>query len=100
MNGIWSPLCGHYFWDTEFGANFFCQKLTSNSASTGKIIKRPEPLERDGIRVGTCLSTDQWLSCTGGCNDLGIGKGCAQCQAGSPYTGSIEIKCTQGKENI
>ena len=96
LNGIWSPICGHYFWNNDFGANLFCQRLTSNPTSTGNIIKRTDkPLERDGIRIGSCLRYDDWLSCSGGCNDLGIGQGCADCDAGSPA--SLEIKCSHGK---
>ena len=41
------------------------------------------------------MSNDTWLSCSGGCNDLGTGQGCADCDANSPA--SIEIKCSQGK---
>ena len=102
LNGIWSPICGHYFWDTDFGAQLFCQKLTSNPASTGQVIRRTDkPLEKDAIRIGKCLSNDQWLSCSGGCNDLGTGKGCNNidnCGANQPA--SIEIKCYQGMADI
>ena len=97
LNGIWSPICGHWFWDTDFGANLFCQELTSDPVSTGQVIRRTDkPLEKDAIRIGKCLSNDQWLSCSGGCNDLGTGQGCADCDANSPA--SIEIKCSQGKK--
>ena len=96
LNEIWSPICGHYFWDNNVGASLVCQKLTSNPASTGLVIRRTDkPLEKDAIRIGKCLSNDQWLSCSGGCNDLGTGQGCADCDANSPA--SIEIKCSQGK---
>ena len=100
LNGIWSPICGHWFWDTDFGANLFCQELTSDPVSTGQVIRRTDkPLEKDAIRIGKCLSNDQWLSCSGGCNDLGTGQGCNDhdnCGANSPA--SIEIKCSQGKK--
>ena len=95
LNGIWSPICGHWFWDNYYGAGLFCQKLTSNIHSTGKVIRRTDkPLESDGIRIGKCLVTDQWGSCTGGYNDHEIGQdpGCA---AGQPA--SIEIMCSHGK---
>mgnify|MGYP006975447451 FL=1 len=109
MSGIWSPICGHWFWDNDFGATLFCQKLTSDPTSTGYVIRRTDkPLEKDAIRIGNCLSNDQWLSCSGGCNDLGTGQGntnCADpyyCGANSPA--SIEIKCniggTYGKAGI
>ena len=98
LNGTWSPICGHHFWDTDFGAQLFCQELTSNPASTGQVIKRTDkPLEKDAIRIGMCSINDTWLSCTGGCNDLEIGQGCSEhCDANS--LASIEIKCSHGKK--
>ena len=97
LNGIWSPICGHWFWDTDFGANLFCQKLTSDPASTGYVIRRVDkPLEKDAIRIGKCLSNDKWLSCSGGCNNLGTGKGCNNHDnCGAKQPASIEIKCNQ-----
>ena len=99
LNGIWSPICGHWFWDNDYGAKLFCQMLTSNPDSTGNVIRRTDkPLESDGIRIGKCLSNDQWGSCSGGCNDLGTGQGCNNidnCGADSPA--SIEIQCSDGK---
>ena len=75
----------------------FCQKLFSNNASTGLVIRTDKALEKDAIRIGKCLSNDTWLSCSGGCNDLGTGQGCSEdCDANSPY--SIEIKCSHGKK--
>ena len=71
--------------------------LTSNPVSTGNVITRTDkPLESDAIRIGKCLEDDQWLSCSTGCNDLGLGtgQGC-DCDAGS--LASIEIKCSHGK---
>ena len=95
LNGIWSPICGHWFWDNYYGAGLFCQKLTSNVHSTGKVIRRTDkPLESDGIKIGTCLIDDQWGTCSGGNNDHETGQdpGCA---AGQPA--SIEILCSHGK---
>ena len=90
LNGIWSPICGHYFWDNDVGASLFCQKLTSNPASTGLVIRRTDkPLEKDAIKIGKCLSNDQWLSCSGGCSP---------CHCGAGQLASIEIKCSQGKK--
>ena len=32
-NGKWSPICGPYFWDNDFGASLFCQRLNSTYQS-------------------------------------------------------------------
>ena len=29
-NDIWSPICGHHFWNNHEGASKFCQKLGCN----------------------------------------------------------------------
>ena len=91
LNGKWSPICGHWFWDNNHGADLFCQKLNPTFTSGTIIKRRDKPLESDGIRIGKCLGGDQWLRCSGGCNDLGTGNGCAQCSAGQGA--SVEIHC-------
>ena len=45
---------------------------------------------RDGIRIGECKSQDKWLSCTGGCNDLGTGYGWR-------WGCAVEIKCLESR---
>ena len=52
---------------------------------------------RDGIRIGECKSQDKWLSCTGGCNDLGTGYGwgCGNCEVGQ--AAAVEIKCLESR---
>ena len=32
-NGKWSPICGPYFWNNDFGASLFCQRLNSTYQS-------------------------------------------------------------------
>ena len=91
-NGKWTPICGHLFWDNDYGTNLFCQKLDSKF-DYGKFTKREDKqLESDGIWIGKCLSEDNWLSCTGGCNELETGGEChGNCDAGE--VASLEIEC-------
>ena len=99
LHGTWSPICPHFFWDNNHGATLFCQKLNPEFKS-GTVIRRyDKPLGSDGIRIGKCFSSDNWLECSGGCNDIEIGGHCynaagAKCEAGSAP--SIEIHCGQG----
>ena len=37
-NGKWSPICGPCFWNNDFGASLFCQRLSSNYQSGISII--------------------------------------------------------------
>ena len=73
----WVPICGHYFWDNNNGATLFCEQL---GFPEGKIIGGTYgtgdryTLQKDALKIGKCTNGDSWLSCTGGCNDLGIGK--------------------------
>merc|ERR1712180_299941 len=66
-NGIWSPICGHWFWDNQKGANLFCQELIGK-LSTGIITsaRNTLPLASNGFNVGRCNENDESiLACTG-----------------------------------
>ena len=30
---VWSPICGHYFWDNQYGAKKFCQHTDVSNSS-------------------------------------------------------------------
>ena len=51
----------------------------------------------DGIQIGECTQNDAWLACTGGCNDLIVGKGCSNCKAEKQKV-KIEVVCKEGKQ--
>ena len=97
FNDKWSPICGHYFWNNNYGATLFCQELNS-TYTFGSVKNSGIPLASDGIRVGKCTSQDNSLSsCTGGCNDLQVGGQCSndpngKCSIGQGGT-TIEIEC-------
>ena len=97
--GKWTPICGHLFWDNEYGAKKFCQKLDSKF-NYGKITKRTDkPLERDAIWIGKSNREDEWLSFTGECNKLETGGECHEGNYGSCAAGvgpSMEIECFSG----
>jgi hypothetical protein len=97
LNGIWTPICGHWFWNNDHGADLFCQKLDSKYVS-GTVIKRKDiKLRQDGIQIGECKIDDSSLdSCTGGCNDLETGNGhCAKCGVGQ--SAAVNIKCHESQ---
>ena len=103
-NEQWTPICGHYFWDNNVGADLFCQKLgfSSGVLSSGLYPnqKTKIKLESDAIRIGKCAANDKWLNCTGGCNDLATGGHCpgnsnAACSAGD--LSGITIECLASK---
>ena len=70
-NGNWSPICGHWFWDTQYGTNLFCTEL-NGEPSTGNITNdysQRQELGSQGIMIGKCLESDTSLfGCTGGKN--------------------------------
>ena len=104
-NEQWTPICGHYFWDNNVGADLFCQKLgfSSGVLSSGLWTdsdRSEVKLESDAIRIGKCAANDKWLNCTGGCNDLATGGHCpgnsnAKCSAGD--LSGITIECLASK---
>ena len=102
-NGTWSPICGHYFWDTErgkpnYGATKFCNKM---GYQVGDVFGRGsgESYSSDAFRIGKCNENDDWNSCRGGCNDYEVGGKCsenyeAKCTRGQPV--KITIECSGG----
>jgi len=72
QKGVWSPICGHYFWDNQYGADLFCQALQGDSTSyrkhRGKITTQryTQTLASRGVNIGTCNQNDQSITeCTG-----------------------------------
>ena len=95
-NNKYVPICGHYFWNGNAGANLFCQELggTGGSIIGGTYGAGKVPLPEDGLQVGKCESGDSWLQCTGGCNSLDIGGQCqygGNCKAGA--NAGVKIRC-------
>ena len=91
INGAWTPICGHFFWDGDHGASLFCQKLGFPSGTIGDRIKLPS----DGVRIGKCEVGNVWPYCSGGCNDHSIGgTKCSDCQSGAKS--GITIHCNPG----
>ena len=52
----------------------------------------------DSIRVGKCHAGEELETCSGGCNDKGLGSGCAQCSAGALV--KVSIRCEGGTNGI
>ena len=96
IDGIWVPICGHYFWENQNGAKLFCRKLgfangEHKGRETGSLLSKP------GYHVGYCKGSDtDLLSCTGTCatGEVG-GTDCGNCNAGQ-HAG-VEIKCINDK---
>ena len=95
----WRPICGHWFWDNNNGAKSFCQRL---GYSDGVIEKTKIAYDEDAIRLGRCNSNEDFLSCSDGCNDLGIGDGRKGCKCSQGNEVGIRISCdgmTAGTEH-
>ena len=60
--GKWSPICGHHFWDNDYGAKAFCNKLGYNYG----IVSRGGHghYDQDAIEVGKCKAGEDINSCT------------------------------------
>ena len=88
--GEWSPICGHWFWDNNYGATLFCKRLDSKYTSGTVGRRRNKPLTKNGLIIGRCGSTDKDLDkCTAGSNKLSTtDSACAHNQKVS-----IEITC-------
>ena len=126
---IWSPICGHYFWDNHNGAKKFCEQLGCYSGAMvwplhghdhhhgdydyghhGHHGDIPEGYVKhrkysvDAFRTGKCRHNDTWKGCMGGCNDYKIGGSCyenavAKCKAGQDVRIIITCTCTCTKSS-
>ena len=87
----WHPICGHYFWNNNFGARLFCQELGFND---GKIVEKKILLDKETYWVGECKESDKNLKeCSGRCTLNTVGGTCrgSKCLKGEK-TG-IRIEC-------
>ena len=93
---VWSPICGHYFWDNQVGASIFCSKL---GYEHGEQSHDGNSYSTDGFRIGKCEEGDDLASCTGGCNDYELGGQCSnswsggECMQSEPM--AMTISCSQ-----
>ena len=97
----WVPICGHFFWDDQIGANKFCQKLGYNSGNVSKI--GSESYSVDAFKIGKCGKNDTLLECGEGCNDYDNSGRCnddrnLDCSAGQPV--KIKISCEGNSSEI
>ena len=98
-NGTFRPICGHWFWDNEYGADLFCRKLGFTTSHLDKL-GRSESYTTDSVNVGMCKVDDTDVaSCTGFCNSYKVGSVCHgqdsySCRAGKAVR--IKITCSGG----
>ena len=98
-DNLWSPLCGHYFWDNQYGAVKFCQKLGyALGIHSGKPINRTYPV--DSFSIGACLESDEWPSCTGGENYFTPGKAFTNGTCEKSNNEAIMITCIGDKKYV
>ena len=104
---IWSPICGHYFWNNHFGATKFCEQLGCYfGGEVFPMVYGISDLDYgkapyysvDAFKVGSCLKGDTWGKCTGGCNDMEVGGNCHQntkalCTPRDPVRINITCSC-------
>jgi hypothetical protein len=63
--GTFYPICGHYFWDNNYGASTFCRHLGFKQGER-RISRATFP--KDSIGLGRCHKTDRFPLCTAGGN--------------------------------
>ena len=66
--GQWFPICGHYFWDNNNGANIVCKSL---GFSGGTVQQTRSAYKKSAMPVGSCSAGQKLSSCTGGGNAWG-----------------------------
>ena len=94
FNDQWVPICGHYFWNNDFGYNLFCEQKGFKSGKKAHTI----PLNADGLRIGTCNDGDTFLNCSAARNNKMV-VGDAEWQCISGQNAGIVIDC-KGKNQL
>ena len=90
FNDQWVPICGHYFWDNDFGSNLFCQEKGFKS---GKVAHRI-PLKSDGLKIGICNNGDTFLGCSEAKdNKMEVGGAIKGSNCASGQTAGTVINC-------
>jgi len=102
LNGYgYKPICGHFFWNNNNGADLFCQKL-NYKRPYGQIISKFDTLQDDAVQIGECRSRDRWFYCSGSCNSKQVGAVCkagaidGYCNRGS--SGGFQIRCSKNRQ--
>ena len=97
--GGFHPICGHGFWNNDYGYNTFCKLLGFQTAiSNNRVVT-----DVDAMRVGGCRESDTNLTkCSmGNCNEMKLGGVCtdhhkSRCMKGSNAV--KKIKCMDGNQ--
>ena len=86
---MWTPICGHCFWDNDRGATAFCKKA---GAESGKYIGSTFT-PSNAIWIGICrpedIENEVWPYCTGGCNSRDVGGSGCDASGGN----GVKIEC-------
>ena len=100
-NKLWNPICAHDFWDNQYGAEKFCQKLGYNTGELSKI-KKMYPVDK--LIVGTCNKDDSWPICTEKNNLRELGTSLendrVKTRCDKSNDDAIKIRCTGEIENV
>ena len=67
LEDAWRPICGHYFWDSNYGCNTICENLGYDSG-TASSSSAAQTYTEDAYHVGRCNEDDNIFYCTGGSN--------------------------------
>ena len=87
------PICGHYFWDNDYGAQIFCRMLGRDGGVT---TRKESKLTEDAYNVGKCSEADAQngrsiTECTGDKNtntlayEFSSGSSCAEGEKSGVY---------------
>ena len=90
FEGNYYPICGHYFWDNDYGAETVCKALGfDGGAKTNTAAK----FEEHAMPVGACNQGEELDKCTAGANQWGnFDDRDGWCTSGN--TIGVEVTCT------
>mgnify|MGYP001254887282 FL=1 len=87
FDDAWRPICGHFFWNNDYGCDTICKRSGYNS---GTQTSRGNTYSEDAIWVGQCDLDVDLLQCTDGGNLYERDYDRQDCHSGN----NIGVTCT------
>ena len=89
FEGKYYPVCGHYFWDNDYGAETICKALGFDGGAKARTSAQ---YEEHAMPVGKCNSGEALDKCTAGGNAFGnLDDRNGWCNAGTDI--GVEVVC-------
>merc|ERR1712196_654130 len=93
-DGVWRPICGHWFWDDDVGATAVCKALGFSSSTVGTVTKTKETFSVQAEKIGRCKAGEKLSECSAGGNSWGEYKNPNTDGCGPGKEVGVQVSCS------